>query len=205
MSALLASSFWNQVSHWSLPEWLTVIGFPAVGFGLFLAWRHISEIQRAADAAERGAKAAQSAAEEARQAAVAAREATARTERKIADQNLLMLISQAQRLADDLDRAAAPADGMRLCSEWIGTASELQGILQAANADDSPVSEKSLVDLLQDSIEAAGQAKNAIIDLNQGVPVATTELRHQLIEVRAASSRILGRMRAYTGEQPYVR
>jgi hypothetical protein len=196
MLSLIASSFLNDAKHWSLPDWLTVIGFPLVGLGLVLAWRHIAEIKRAVSAAEAGAKAAQAAAEEARQAAIAAREATIRTEQKIADQNLLMLISQAQRLAENLDRATSAEDGVRLCSEWIGVASELQGILQAGTV------EKQLVDLLERSISAAGDAKNAIIESNQEVNLATAALRHELIQVRAASSRIMGRMRAYTGDQP---
>jgi hypothetical protein len=192
---LLARVFFDP-DEWSLPDWLTVVGFPGVAIGLLLAARHITEIKRTSKAAGEGAAAAREAAEEAKAAADAASEAIGRTERRIADQNLLMLVTQAQRIADDLDRLTTEQDVLRLCSEWIGAASELQGILQEQQ------SHTELVALLRPSIESAGAAKNGVIERKEPIVEATAQLRNELIEIRAATSRIMGRMRAYLGEQP---
>jgi hypothetical protein len=57
--------------------------------------------------------------------------------------------------------------------------------------------------LLQPSIDEAGEAKNALIERREGVEMATAGLRTELTTVRAESSRMLGRLRAYTPEAPH--
>jgi hypothetical protein len=214
----------QEVSSWTVPDWLTLIGFPAVVLGLLLAWRHISEIKRAAgeartaategkaasvaakaasDAstvaattAHQGADAARMAAEEARDAAKAAREAIGRTEKKLADQNILMLIGQVQTVIDELDRAETDKEMIRIAGVWIETASQLDGLLKAGSVH------QELVPLLAPSTETAGAMKNAIISEGKDLQMAATPLREELTAIKVASSRIMGHMRAHIiGEQ----
>ena len=196
---------------WNLAEWLTIIGFPGIAIGLILAWRHIAAIREASDAAKDGAQAAQHAAEEAREAAQAARASVQDTQRKIANQNLLMMMSQVQRVADDLERDVDEQTALRLASEWVGAAGELHGMLKALDADGAAGSndgfmdpEDELITLLKQSIGVAGACKNAIIERKEEIPMAVVPLRVELTKIRAASAPILGRMRAYTGETPNV-
>jgi hypothetical protein len=207
-----------------------VIGFPVTWLGIYLAWRHIGEIKTAANlsktaaagaqeasgsalvaaeaakagseasrvastTASAGAQAAQAAAEQARDAARAAREAIARTEEKLADQNLLMLIAQLQNVINDLDRLKKEDDLLRVASEWIDAAGQLEGILRVDGRH------AELLKLLPPSITRAGQLKNVIIERKEDPHMAAMPLRAELTEVRAASSRIMGHMRAFVREE----
>jgi hypothetical protein len=198
----------NEAAAWSFIDWLAVVGFPLTWLGIYLAWRHIGEIKTAADAslaaaesaksasasADAGANAARTAAEEARDAAKAAREAIARTEEKLADQNLLMLIAQIQSVINDLDRMRDEDDLLRCASEWIDAAGQLEGILNVDGRHDE------LLVLLAPSITTAGRLKNAIIERTGDSHMAAMPLRAELTQVRAASSRIMGHMRAFVRE-----
>jgi hypothetical protein len=214
----------QEVSAWTFPDWLTLIGFPLVGVGLFLAWRHATEIKKTAEeagraatsgleaaeaardgsesskaaavAAKGGADAARVAAEQARDAAAAAREAISRTEKKLSDQNLLMLIGQVQIVLGELDRAQSGDDWDRVASEWIDVAGELDGMLKSGG------SHKDLLGLLEPSISAAGDLKNAIYEREEDPEMAAIPLRNQLTLVRAAASRIMGHMRVSIQEEP---
>jgi len=214
----------HEITSWTFPDWVTLVGLPATVFGLLLAWRHIDEIKKttkaskeasetakeaadaakdgseasrhAADAARDGADAARGAAEEARDAATQAREAIGRTEKKLADQNILMLIGQVQTVIDELDRAESDKEMIRIAGAWIETASQLDGLLQAGSVH------QELVPLLAPSVGTAGALKNAIILEGKDVQMAATPLREELTAIKAASSRIMGRMRAHIiGEQ----
>jgi hypothetical protein len=214
----------HEVETWTLPDWVTLVGLPATVLALFLAWRHVSEIRRtsvlsqeasetakeaaeaakdgseasrgAADAARGGADAARHAAEEARDAATAARGAIGRTEQKLADQNVLMLIGQVQTVIDELDRAETDKEMIRIAGVWVETASQLDGLLKAGTVH------KELVPLLAPSVATAGAMKNAIILERKDLQMAATPMREELTAIKAASSRIMGHMRAHIiGEQ----
>lgn len=174
---------------WNLPEWLSVIGFPAVGLGLLLAWRQANDIRELAKAARDGADSAAAAAQ-------AAERAISRTEARIADQNLLMLLHQVHKIADSLDLAPRPEDVLRVCSEWISLASELKGLISGTDPT------HNLIEPLSASIEMAGVTKNAIIEKREDPAMASRELREALVEIRSSASMIVGRMRAYTLEEP---
>jgi hypothetical protein len=199
-----------SLPDWTLAEWLTIVGFPGVAIGLVLAWRQIKDTEAASTAAKVGAHAAQTAAEQAREAALAARAAVRDTQHKLANQNVLLMIAQVQRLADDLERDVNEQDALRLASEWVGAAGELHGMLLAAKDLLGAPGEhlvdpyEKLIALLQQSILVAGTCKNALV-----APLAPTTtaaailpLRRELTDIRAASSPILGWMRTYTGETP---
>ena len=150
----------------------------------------------AATAAADGAESARRAAEEARNAATQAREAIGRTEKKLADQNVLMLIGQVQTVIDELDRADTDKEMIRIAGVWIETSSQLDGLLQAGSIHEE------LIPLLGPSVATAGNLKNAIILERKDVQMAATPLRNELTAIKAASSRIMGRMRAHIiGEQ----
>jgi hypothetical protein len=182
-------------AEWNFPDWLAVVGFPAAAWGLYLAIKSGKDTRQASEDARDGAQAASAAASAAREAAEEARAATGRTAQRISDQNLLMLLSQTRRLADELDRARRTDDLERLASEWVVSVGELQGVLSVQDP------EHKLIALLDPSIEAAGNTKNALIGRNADVRAAAKPLLDELTTARREISRILGSMR-YAPEQP---
>jgi hypothetical protein len=155
---------------WTFVEWLTVIGFPLVLLGI----------------AARGAQTA----------AVAAQTAVERTERRLADNHLLLLIPQLGLYRRELDLAVDGPDRretLRLLGEWPTLASELQGILERIDRE----THKKLIRDLARSTTLTGKAKDAIIARREELEPATRAARSLVHAVSAESSKIVGTMKAY--------
>ncbi len=143
------------------------------------------------------AVAADEAAKGAETTAQATKEAVERTEKRIADNHLLILIPQMSLYRRELDLAVDRPDRqetLRLLGDWPTLASELQGILQRVDS----VGHSKLIKDLERSTKLTGKAKDAIISKRDQLEPATSVARQLITEISASSSKIVGEMKAFT-------
>jgi hypothetical protein len=181
----------------NVAEWLTIVGFPATLVGVAVAIQQASKARRKAGDAKMAAGDANTAAGDANMAAKAAEAAARRAERRIADNQLLLMIPQMSGFRRDLDLAVDQQnrqDTLRLLGGWPILASELQGILERLNPD----GHKKLIGDLRRSGKLTGKAKNSIIAGNEDLVPATESARELIDEICSESSTIVGTMKAFT-------
>lgn len=166
--------------HYNLAEWLTIVGFPLTLLGVLIA---IGE-----------ARSSRTAASGARVSAEAAQEAAERAERRIGDNQLLLMIPQMSIFRRELDLAVDRPDRqetLRLLGDWPTLASELQGVLARLDAE---VHTKLIGDLRR-SVRLTGKAKDAIIAEKAEIVSATSKARELIHETCGSASIIIGAMK----------
>lgn len=130
-------------------------------------------------------------------AAKAAEAAARRAERRIADNQLLLMIPEMNGFRRELDLAVdrgSRDDTLRLLGGWPALASQLQAILERID----PEGHKKLTDDLRRSGKLTGKAKNSIIAGNEDLIPATEKARELIDEICSESSKIVGTMKAFT-------
>jgi hypothetical protein len=167
---------------WTLPDWLTVVGFPLAISAFAVGWQQLREAKRQSVAAAVAAQAAKTAIE--------------RTERHLADNHLLILVPELQLLRRDLDDAilgGRQQETIRYLGDWLSVASDVQAILQRRGAS----APQQLIDDLQRSAKLTGDAKDNLISREQTPEEATRAVRPLITEICASSMRIIGEMKAF--------
>lgn len=121
-----------------------------------------------------------------------------RAERRIADNQLLLMIPRMTSFRRDLDLAVDRDnrdEALKLLGEWPVLASELQGILEQIDAEEHT----KLVQDLKQSSKLTGKAKDAIIARNKELVPVTERARGVINEICSQSSKIVGTMKAFSG------
>jgi hypothetical protein len=178
-----------STSAWSLPDWLTIVGFPLVLLGLALGYSQLRETQRQSAAGALAAQAASTSADEARMA-------IERTEQHLADNHLLLLIPELQQLRTNLDLAVDQGnreETIRLLGSWLRVASDVQAILER-----QPSQRRALIKELEKSAKMTGQAKDELIARQKNLEQATRDIRSLITSICASALRIVGEMKAFT-------
>jgi hypothetical protein len=187
------------VFGWTLPDWLSVVGFPTVILGLWLAFRQGTDAKAAADQSREAAVAARDASAAARQNAQAAKEAIERTERRLSETHLLLAIPELDRVRTELESGVMNArrrDVLRALGDWGHTATDVLAILEHTDAD----RHRQLISDLERSAVITGQAKNDIIAKRTDLEPGTREAREIIGVVCASAGRIVSGMKTFLRE-----
>jgi hypothetical protein len=172
-----------NVSSWTLPDWLTVIGFPGALAALFIGAMQLSQAKEQSEAAARAASAAES--------------AILRTEKHLADVQLVSLLHEIPVIQRDLEAAVthdSREETIRHLGEYGRLAAEALAILEKrAHAGGALI-----VSTLRESTSIIGVAKNEIIAGDKSPEVATRGARTHIGIVAAEGIRIIGAMKAFT-------
>ena len=172
-----------DVSSWTVPDWLTVIGFPSALAALVIGAMQLSQAKEQSEAAAR--------------AAAAAETAILRTEKHLADVQLVSLLHEISTTQRELDTAVTNdnrEDTIRHLGEYGRLSAEALAILEKrAHAGGGLI-----VSTLREATSIVGDAKNEIIAGERGPEVATRNARTHIGIVAGESIRILGAMKAFT-------
>jgi hypothetical protein len=163
------------LSEWTLPDWFTIIGFP-LGIGALgiAIWQ---------------AAAAKSKAE-------LARRAVERTEQRLADNHMLILVPRLEQVARDLDAAADEGNrerALQLIADWRGTAGRVRRLVERRNGGGT-----EFLKQLQLASARATPAKDALTEGNVNPLQATRHLRATIDDVCSEAAAIVGEMLAFT-------
>jgi hypothetical protein len=132
-------------------------------------------------------------------AATAAKEATERTERRLALNQILIIVPQLLTIEQDLEAAANDGDVkavIRYLYRWRGMANELRGLLGDEVAGDY----RDLRSLLQKSSALASRAKSNLFRDPKSPLEVTRQVRTIISDVCDQCGTFAGQLRAYSRE-----
>lgn len=157
-------------------------GFSVIGLAVSVAgfWLAIAQIRKTRSSVE------------------AAAAAIARTERHLVINHLLIVLSQLPQLEEELHRAVVAADAdaaSASLARWRYVGAEVLGILSAGRLSDA-----GFEAALRDSVAQSVAARGGLLRSKQPVETTTRKVRAVMSDVVAQSAELVGRLRAYTGE-----
>jgi len=157
---------------------LSLVGLALAIAGLVVALRQLKRTRDAVEASER---------------------ATARTERALALNRLLVLTPLLDRVEHELDLAIAADDraaAIRHLAEWRTTAGPIQGLIFK-----NPHADEDLRAALRESVLQAAQAKGRLLDSRTSVAATTKNARDVIAGATQLVGEMSGRLQAQAPEE----